>query len=210
MQVTETIYKRRSIRNFKKSNISINIIEQIIEAGIYAPSAKNRQPWFFYVLHDERTKNEFIQQFNIGINKLMQKYKHQNIPRPDIEGAMSTAKIMEQASAIILVTCRKKYSKIYEDNVNWYLHALDIEVTDILSIGAAIQNMLLKATDLGYGSLWVCDIFYAYQELVDFIQTEDAIVSAVCIGQTEEQPEKGFRHPVEDVSLFYKNEESDS
>jgi len=32
---------------------------------------------------------------------------------------------------------------------------------DVQSIGAAIQNMLLAALELGVGSLWICDVFYA-------------------------------------------------
>jgi len=32
-------------------------------------------------------------------------------------------------------------------------------VVNIQSIGAAIQNMVLAAQDLGIGSLWICDVF---------------------------------------------------
>ena len=39
------------------------------------------------------------------------------------------------------------------------------DVVDIQSVGAAIQNMLLAAQDLGLGSLWICDVFYAYEQL---------------------------------------------
>ena len=113
---------------------------------------------------------------------------------------------LEQASTIILVSCKKKYSQVFDDNVNWDLHAKDIEVTDLLSIGAAIQNMLLKATDLGYGTLWLCDIFYAYPQLENFLQTKDAIVSAVCIGKTNEDPKKCIRLPVNAVSAVLKKE----
>jgi len=39
------------------------------------------------------------------------------------------------------------------------------DVVDIQSVGAAIQNMLLAAVDLGLGSLWICDVFFGYEEL---------------------------------------------
>lgn len=206
VQLTEAIRKRKSIRSFEKDKVSVQELNDILEAGTFAPSAKNRQPWFFYIINDEYTQKTFIQQLNAGMQKLLQKYAHSNIQRPDIKNAFSSLKSMEQASVIILVSCQKKYSKVFEDNVKWDLHALDIEVTDILSIGAAIQNILLKATELGYGTLWICDIFYAYPQLVDFLQTKEAIVSAVCLGKPAECPLKRTRLPLNAVSTFIKKE----
>ena len=46
----DAILNRRSIRKFKKTDVSPTIIEEIIQAGILAPSSKNRQPWRFTVV----------------------------------------------------------------------------------------------------------------------------------------------------------------
>lgn len=207
MQLTETIKTRRSIHEFIKDSISIEDINEILEAGIYAPSAKNRQPWFFHVICDAISQKKFLEDMNRGILELARKYEEQNIPRPDIECAKYTLKSMKNASAIILVTCQKKYTDVFEDDVHWSLYARDIEVTDILSIGAAIQNILLKATDMGYGSLWVCDIFYAYPQMVKFLQTDAPIVSAICIGKTAFYPPNSSRLPLREVSNFTQNKE---
>ena len=169
-----------------------------------APSAKNRQPWFFYVINDESTKELLLQRLQKGFDNLLEQNRQNNIQRPDIESARLTLNSIEQASALIIVTCRKKYIFSHDDNVDWYLNARDIEVSDLLSIGAAIENMILKATDIGYGSLWVCDIFYAYAQVVEFLQTQDAVVSAICIGRNNEFPIKKSRLPLEDVCLFIK------
>lgn len=206
MQLTEVIRKRRSIRNFDKVQINPQELNEILVAGTFAPSAKNRQPWFFYIINDEYTQKTFIQKLDTGMRELLQKYESSNIQRIDIKNAFSSLKSMEQASVIILVSHQKKYVETFEDNVTWDLHARDIEVTDILSIGAAIQNMLLKATELGYGTLWICDIFYAYPQLIDFMQTKDAIVSAVCLGKAKEWPVKCLRLPISIVSCFLKKE----
>lgn len=202
MQLMETIYKRKSIRTFRPGKINNQDIMQIIKSGTLAPSAKNRQPWYFYILQ-EKEINILSQDMLKAIESLSQKYRSQNIPRPDIESARQTLNSMKQASAVIFVTCKKKYKNHYDDGVKWYLHALDIEVTDILSIGAAIEHMLLKATEMGYGTLWICDIFYAYSQIADFLQTDDAIVSAICIGYPGEFPSARPRMSAEDVSIFY-------
>lgn len=54
--ISDSISKRRSIRKYKNQSISHETIEKIIEAGINAPSSKNRQPWRFVVIL-KRKKN---------------------------------------------------------------------------------------------------------------------------------------------------------
>lgn len=206
MQLMDAIYKRKSIRKFKKIKISIQDLKQIIKAGTLAPSAKNRQPWHFYIIQD-RELESLLNKISEGIENLSRKYKSKGIPRPDIDGARKTLNSMQQASVVILIACKKKYQESFEDDVNWYLHALDIETTDILSIGAAIEHMLLKAVEMGYGTLWICDIFYAYPQIIKYLQTDDAIVSAVCIGRPDEFPSNRPRLSVDEVTTFYRSKE---
>lgn len=208
MSLIEVIKERRSIRSFKNDNVSLQDLNEILEAGILAPSAKNRQPWFFHIINDECTKKMLIKELYIEMQRLLQEYESYNIQRMDIKKAFLSLKSMNEAPVIIFVSRSKKYTDVFEDKVKWDMQAKDIEVTDILSIGASIQNMLLKATELGYGTLWICDIFYAYPQLEFFLQTKDAIVSAICIGKSNEQPFKRFRLPLSDVSCIIKKEKT--
>ena len=43
------IYDRRSIRKYQDREVSMELIEQLIDAARMAPSAKNRQPWKYIV-----------------------------------------------------------------------------------------------------------------------------------------------------------------
>ena len=47
MEVLKIIEERRSIRNFKNDNVNKELIEDILNCGRLAPSAKNKQPWYF-------------------------------------------------------------------------------------------------------------------------------------------------------------------
>ena len=47
------IEDRRSIRSYQSTPVSVQTIEQIIQAGRLAPSSKNRQPWKFIVTMGE-------------------------------------------------------------------------------------------------------------------------------------------------------------
>jgi nitroreductase len=51
--ILNLIKQRRSIRKFEKENVSHDFILKILEAGRYAPSAANNQPWRFYVITKE-------------------------------------------------------------------------------------------------------------------------------------------------------------
>lgn len=50
MSLIDLIMSRRSIRKYKAEPIPQEILERILEAGRYAPSASNAQPWHFIVL----------------------------------------------------------------------------------------------------------------------------------------------------------------
>lgn len=58
MEVFECIVSRQSIRDYEKKDVPNQLIGQIIEAGIHAPSTGNMQPWEFIVVKDEKTKKE--------------------------------------------------------------------------------------------------------------------------------------------------------
>ena len=49
------IFKRKSVRSYLDIDVDDATIEQIIRAGMAAPSAKNQRPWEFYVVHNRET-----------------------------------------------------------------------------------------------------------------------------------------------------------
>lgn len=51
MELYKAIITRRSIRHFMNKEISKESIEAIIKAAMYAPSARNYQPWHFIVIN---------------------------------------------------------------------------------------------------------------------------------------------------------------
>ena len=57
MDILKLIKTRRSVRKFKKGVVPKEVIEQILEAGQWAPSGLNNQPWRFMVLEKEK-KND--------------------------------------------------------------------------------------------------------------------------------------------------------
>jgi len=57
-EIEKVIFDRRSVRNFKDDPVPEQLIRRIIEAGRFAPSAGNCQPWRFIVVTDKEILGE--------------------------------------------------------------------------------------------------------------------------------------------------------
>ncbi len=57
-EVERAVLERRSVRNFKDKEVPETLIRRVLEAGRFAPSAGNCQPWKFVVITDKGLMNE--------------------------------------------------------------------------------------------------------------------------------------------------------
>ena len=71
-----------------------------------------------------------------------------------------------------------------------------------MSIGASVQNILLTATELGYGTLWIANTCFAYDELVNFIDIKGQLVGAISLGVPNEAPNQRPRKEFDEVVEF--------
>ena len=58
MEILEAIKSRRSVRGFTEENVNDETVGQVLEAGKWAPSGLNNQPWRFIIVCDPETKLE--------------------------------------------------------------------------------------------------------------------------------------------------------
>lgn len=187
------IYARRSVRKFSAAPIAKEDIADIIQSGLKAPSAKNRQSWK-YIVAQGRAKEEMLAVFRRGIAR---EEAAPLLPdnRQYIAGAKRTAAIMAEAPVTIFVvnTLGKSILAGLTPEERVY------ESCNIQSIGASIQNMLLTAAAKGIGSLWIGDIFFAHAELREWLACEGELVAAVAFGYPNEFPVERPRKKFEDV-----------
>jgi len=54
MDAMEAVLTRRSVRKYSNKIISDELIKELIESGISAPSAENKQPWHFIIVDDHK------------------------------------------------------------------------------------------------------------------------------------------------------------
>jgi len=171
---------RRSIRDYLDKSVPENLVRQIIEAATLAPSAKNGQQWRFIVLTGN-TKKELTDLFRRELEKVSER-----IGREKMGSSFSSCSIMEKTPVVIMV---------------WNAGEKGWE-TEVHSVAAAIQNMLLKAHDLGLGTVWIGDIFYTIKALERHLRKPWKLTAAVALGWPAHSPKMPLRKTVDEVTEF--------
>ena len=193
-----SILNRRSIRKYKDTPVPREAIEEILYAGSLAPSSKNRQPWKFIVVSGE-AKKEMLEAMGRGLAR-EKEGRDALLPesRQHISGAEHTLHIMEQAPVNLFIinplgldldSPATPEQRIYE-------------ICNAQSIGAAVENMTLAAEGLGFGSLWICDLFFAYRELNQWLGVQGTLAAAMALGYADEAPGPRPRKSMDDLAAW--------
>lgn len=178
MEVGQAIAERRSIRHFTHERVSDNDIDLLIEALRLSPSAHNRQNWVFKVLDgDEKDHlaDIMLSLFDGDTSHLPSFCRTSRV----------TAKVIKGADRLIL--CLKEKDELWDR-------------LDLLSLGAAIENLCLQATSLGLGALWICDTVYTEEKILEAFSLEGLeLVSAIALGHPASIPAPRPRKAKEEI-----------
>lgn len=109
MDVYECIRTRRSVREFKPDPVPDDIVHKLLQAGRWAPSSSNTQPWHFVVVRDRETiaaigqiatQGAFIGQAPLAIAIVME-----NARRPQLDAGRALQQMELMAWSEGLGTC---------------------------------------------------------------------------------------------------------
>lgn len=191
------IFSRRSIRKFQEKEVPAEAVRELLLAGRAAPSAKNRQPWK-YIVFGNKHKEKLLECMKAGI--IREECGEAMLPKSrfGLPDARNTLRIMEEAPVLILVLNENGKSPFLEADADERI----AEICDTLSIGASIENMLLRAEELGLGTLWIANTCFAYRELTEYLGTDAQLVGAVAVGYAAEQPGERSRKGLEEMVEF--------
>lgn len=181
-ETLNTIYERRAVRKYKKTLVNRKLINQILNAGMMAPSAINTQPWKFYVLTDGQQISQFSKAIRRGAVK--------GIFR---QGARKIAKAVVSA---LTFPSLADFSR--EEDMVFHGAPVVIFITSPkdsewapLDIGMCAQNIMLAAKSLG---LDTCPIgmakYVTYTDLYPKlnISKNEVVNLAIALGYGAEQP----------------------
>lgn len=202
MNLDATIKERYSCRTYQSKELTESQIHSILNAARHAPSPKNRQPWRFVVLR-KKDKDDFLKKnHNLFLNNL-NKYLYEK-KLNEFNSEKETYRIMKEADSVILVFNAYSSNEVLgkEDKL--------FDCANIQAIGAAIQNMILKATDLGIGSLWICDIFACYQQVCEDYYKEGQLIAAIALGYPADIKVKTTRKPLDELIIKIQEPKADN
>ena len=175
LKTLDSINLRRSIRKFEDKPVPGDLIEKLLALTVKAPSGKNIQPWRFVVIEGPK-KQDLVNLLRKGAKTLQQ----QGI---NVGSCEWTAESMEQAPVIIMIYNGEGQPGDDRNGINRYQWSVNIQ-----SIGGAIQTLLLAATALGLGTLWICDVFFAEEQISELLGRGDEMVAAVAVGYPAQSP----------------------
>lgn len=193
MDVQACINSRISSRSYRSDPLPGEIIRDILDAARCAPSPKNRQPWRFAVLTEDE-KAVLVQKCQNGLQNRAPRAKY--LMDHERASEIHTFNIIDKAPVLILVF-NAFPSKQALNNNNPHFDFLNQQ-----AIGAAIQNMLLRATELGIGSLWVGDILSEAQFITERYFSTGELVAGIVLGIPDGLGHPVSRHPLSELIVF--------
>ena len=191
MDVLKLIKKRRTIRKYKDKPILRQIIDKIIEAGRWAPSAHNLQPWRFLVIKNRQEIEKLALILKNAPNSILTAIKFL---------IKKNAEIIEKSPVVILVyntgVLSKKAKKLGE------LYFINAHIAEIESISAAIENMHLIATSLGIGMAWFAMPLLMKNEISKIFHLEGELVAILTLGYPVREKRLSTRKPIAEIVKY--------
>ena len=162
--VEKTIYTRRSVRVYKPDPVPREIINRVLEAGRFAPSAGNCQGWKFVVLTNRQLMNELSDSTKKFLGIFTKLYQGKDPLRTIAKKALAFIKpnsIDQRPMVAIQALLTPKFGDGQLDtffnapvSILFLTHHLHISEPE-LGMGICAQNMVLAAHSLGLGTCYV-------------------------------------------------------
>jgi len=202
-----TILNRKSTRKFSPEPIPDDDLHLILKSGQWAPSGSNQQPWKFIIIRNLSVilglADLIMENFELIIGQIQDESS-----KSQLENYRKYLDVIRSAPLIICVLIKpyesfmKKLLDGHPLREKWSMAEVS---TASLSIGAAIENMLLSAQSLGYGSCWMTGPLIFQNDIEEFLKVEEPyhIVSIVPMGKAaSDKPSQRYRLPLKDICTF--------
>jgi len=150
MVLADVIAERRSIRRYRDAPIPEPVLEHLLTAAGWAPSAHNRQPWRFAILRAAAPKDRLARA--MGARLAEDRARDGDDPAAIARDVARSHARITGAPVVIAVCLTLADMDRYPDAAR----AAAERVMAIQSTAMAVQNLLLAATAEGMGACWMC------------------------------------------------------
>ncbi len=150
VDVLAAIRERRSIRRYSSQPVAAEVIERLLTAATWAPSAHNRQPWRFAMVMESASKERLARA--MGDKLRADRLADGDAPEVVEQDAARSYTRLTTAPVVIVACLTLADMDKYPDS-----RRADAEHTmAVQSVAMAMQNLLLAAHAEGLGACWMC------------------------------------------------------
>lgn len=199
MDVKTAIETRFSVRKFKDQPVPPKILEELVRRANLAPSINNSQPWQFIAITNKIKIDQMADIVRLKVQEVFANNEKANIAK-----TVEYFSTVFQFAPAMIVVAKESYHAIADDALD---HAAMNEMRrypDIQSLGAAIENMLLSAVELGYGACWLSGLMVARKELEALlgITAPFELTAAVAVGVPDGEPRRRPKKPLHEIFIL--------
>lgn len=214
MEFDKVVEARQSVRRYVPCEISEEELAEMVRAAGMAPSADNSQNWHFVGINKAEILGDIAEVVEAKWQGVFDK-----LAEVDEERSLKMQKFakhffyfFKDASAIILA-----YANEIEQPVGDILEKIGEEPEVIKdhwlrrnnrmqNMGAALENLTLKAVDMGYGSCWLNALNYASPEIDAYLKEKHGfevgdrfLAAVISIGKPAPNPKSPKKKPIEEI-----------
>ena len=191
-ETLETIRRRHSIRQFQDLPVDDSLIKIILDAANQAPSAHNQQSWRFIVLREKK---------RLELSHLVAA-RANDFPKPSSSILRMASRCLASAPVVIsvsntgsLIAHGSELFNIDNDKSYDFFRTMEIQ-----SSAAAVENLLLAATSLGLGSVWLGILYLMKDEVLSFLgEKKGEFMAVIPIGYPKKDQGGPQKKPLEYV-----------
>jgi len=186
---------RRSIRGYLKKDVPENVLERVLDAARWAPSAHNAQPWRFILIQDPVIKRKLAEAMADEWDKDLSK---DGFPPDERERLVKASIETFTSSPSLVVAClTMEDMDRYPDKCRQRAEYL----MGVQSLAAAIQNLLLAAHAEGLGACWFCAPLFCQKTVKEVLKIPRRVEpqALITIGYPAEKPKAPPRKPLKNV-----------
>jgi nitroreductase len=188
----DTIHARHSIRQFSPEPLAEDMLMTMLDAANQAPSAHNRQSWKFVILEGEaRTQ---LAELVTNLSKTYEKPASSllRMAARSIASAPATVAVINTGD---LISHGTELFQVDKGQAFDFFRTMEIQ-----SSAAAVENLLLAATSLGLGAVWLGILYLVKDDVLEFLQEPAGeFMAVVPVGRPLRQTQGPGKKPLENV-----------
>jgi nitroreductase len=185
-----TIKARRSVRTFTKDDVTDEEIRVLLHAANAAPSAHNRQAWRFIILRGAK-KQELAQL--VTTQSAAFPKPAQALLRMGAKSIISAPVVIAVANTGDLIRHGTELFKVEKETAHDFFRTMEIQ-----SSAAAVENILLAASSLGLGTVWLGVLYLIKDDVLRFLgEPEGEFMAVVPVGRPAKVGSGPQKQPVE-------------